>query len=404
MSSEEQYDIIISNPPWQNFNDLPSEYKDTIKHLFFDYDLITNAKDMLLGGSRIDIAALVLQKVVAKNMKEDGEGIFFTPLSLLLNDGAHTTFRNYKVHTTPYYIDEVFDFNNAHIFEGIATRYGLLHLQRDTAQQFPINYHRWEDTTWKSYKAKPLLHTNNPLSIYAPDEEVGLDNLPIIHLPKTSTPRQGVNTCGANHVFFFDSYKELDKEYCEVGNEKVGTHLLPTQYVYPLATSKNFQPATKDVAKKWVLLPYNPTDASPLTPEVLQTINSLNDYLLQFKSLLENRKGTLINVPIQKGIWWALLGVGKYNFFPYKIMWEAYGKNEFKPQLFAGKWQANQSLQAYIPLQTDKEAQTTLALLQNQQIEKYLLSLKMEGTMNWAQPGKIKKLIRFQEPNNHSLF
>lgn len=92
-----------------------------------------------------------------------------------------------------------------------------------------------------------------------------------------------------------------------------------------------------------------------------------------------------------------MLGVGEYNFFPYKIVWEAYGKTTFNPKIFEGHWQANQSLQAFIPVRTLDEAHRILNELLDERIENYLLSLKMEGTMNWAQPGKIKKLIRYEE-------
>lgn len=121
----------------------------------------------------------------------------------------------------------------------------------------------------------------------------------------------------------------------------------------------------------------------------------LKNYLDIVALRLQNRKGTLINSWIKKELWWTLLGVGPYNFAPYKIVWEAYGRNQFSPMIFDGHWQANQSLQAFIPCYSKKEASAILKKLQNPVIEKILLSYKMEGTMNWAQPGKIKKLIEF---------
>ena len=80
-------------------------------------------------------------------------------------------------------------------------------------------------------------------------------------------------------------------------------------------------------------------------------------------------------------------------FAPYKIVWEAYGRNTFKPLLVFGRWQVNQSLQTYIPVWSKQEALELLEKLKNPVIEKYLLSMKMGKTMNWAQPGKIKKLL-----------
>jgi hypothetical protein len=146
---------------------------------------------------------------------------------------------------------------------------------------------------------------------------------------------------------------------------------------------------------KWVLLPYN-QNGKPLDLSQLQQYHSLYSYLRENKDILINRKGTMLKALISRGQWWALLGVGEYCFYPYKIVWEAYGKSSFNPLVFEGKWQVNQSLQAYIPVKSIEEAKRIQKELSDKVIEDYLLSLKMEGTMNWAQPGKIKKFIEYQ--------
>jgi thiamine pyrophosphate-dependent acetolactate synthase large subunit-like protein len=89
--------------------------------------------------------------------------------------------------------------------------------------------------------------------------------------------------------------------------------------------------------------------------------------------------------------------VGKYSFSEYKIVWEAYGKKVFKPRIFDGIWQVNQSLQAFIPCNDVATANKILADLCDPRVEEYLLSSKMEGTMNWAQPGKISALLVFPD-------
>lgn len=88
-----------------------------------------------------------------------------------------------------------------------------------------------------------------------------------------------------------------------------------------------------------------------------------------------------------------MLGVGPYSFYPYKVIWEAYGRASFRPIIIPGHWQANQSLQAFIPLHSQIQAEVVCKSLGQRSVEAYLRSLRMEGTMNWAQPGKISKLI-----------
>jgi len=384
------YDILFGNPPWQNFVDLPERYKSKIKSDFFKYDLIGDSQSLLLGGSRIDIAALIIQKSIKDLLNPKGDAYFFMPLSLLLNDGANRHFRTYKINDTKYAVRKVYDFNNLKIFNGISTRYGLVHFSKDISQTFPIDFVRYENECWKKYSAKPIFNLSDPLSILEGEENNLMMNYSPIKIKKESTPRQGVNTCGANKLFFFDTYKELNSKTCIVSNDIS----LPKEFVYPLLTSKNFK-EKELVPYKWVLLPYSKS-GKPLAKQELFEKKELFNYLTQHETQLNERKGTLIGAWFKRGYWWALLGVGPYNFFKYKIVWEAYGKNSFNPMLVSGEWQASQSLQSYIPVKTLDEAKRVLSELQNPAVETYLLSLKMEGTMNWAQPGKIKKLLQVE--------
>ena len=400
LKKERVFDIIFGNPPWLNFVDLPENYKPKIKSEFFKYDLINNARDLLLGGSRIDIAALVIQKTIEKNLIKSGEAVYFIPLSLLLNDGANKYFRKYSVNGVNYCIDQVYDFSDKKVFDKVSTRYGLIHISRDKKQSFPIDYKQSTDLGWIDSFARPAQQPSDPLSIMDHHDQEVLKGFRLIALKKESTPRQGINTCGANDVYFFESAVEKDSKNYLVKNNS-GEFILPKKYVFPLIINKNFLEESPK-PKKWVLLPYN-KNGKPLEPELLNSEANLKKYLQRYEGLLKKRKGTLINTWIKKKYWWALLGVGEYSFFPHKIVWEAYGKSKFTPRIFLGNWQANQSLQAFIPVKTVDEADKTLQKLLNKQIEQYLLSLKMSGTMNWAQPGKIKKLIRF-EGETLSLF
>ncbi len=394
LKHEQKFDLIFGNPPWMNFADLPETYKTLLKPKFFEHDLIGNAKDLLLGGSRIDIAALVIKKVVAQNLKTSGTAVFFLPLSLLLNDGANKYFRTYRVNDTQYKIEIVFDFNDAAVFTGVATRYGLVKFVRDGEQDFPITFKRWENGIWTDYLAKPAFLPTDPLSILEVSETDSWGDFKAIVLPKNAAPRQGINTCGANDCFFFDQHEVLDEHLCQVSNGGA-KYVLPKKFVFPLLTAKNFR-GENIPPQKWVFLPYK-KEGKPIEPRQVLEDKFLSKYLFEKEATLKNRKGTMLSAWINKGYWWAMLGVGEYNFAPYKIVWEAYGKTDFEPRIFEGNWQANQSLQAYIPLKIKEEAEKILTKLQDKRIENYLRSLKMEGTMNWAQPGKIKKLVRFEE-------
>ncbi|MCC6600765.1 MAG: SAM-dependent DNA methyltransferase, partial [Crocinitomicaceae bacterium] len=164
---------------------------------------------------------------------------------------------------------------------------------------------------------------------------------------------------------------------------------------FPLITSKEFKTEANSPTK-WVLLPYT-VNGKPLEWRQIQEFPELRNYLEVNKEVLQRRKGVILNATLTRGYWWVMLGVGEYNFFPYKVVWGAYSKTSFNPTDFEGNWQANQSLQAFIPVKTLSGSRRIQSELSDKKIKNYLLSLKMEGTMNWAQPGKIKKIIKFEE-------
>ncbi|MBU0488712.1 MAG: N-6 DNA methylase [Bacteroidetes bacterium] len=388
---EGKYDIVFSNPPWQNFVDLPAAYKEKIKHEFYKYGLIGKGQNLLLGGSRIEFAALIIQRAIQDFLKKNGEAIVFMPLSLLLNDGANRNFRKYAVGETPYSIEKIFDFNTEEVFGKISTRFGLVKFRKNRQNQFPVEYQRLENSGWVKNIARPVFHATDPLSIVPEAKSELLKNFHPIRISKESLPRQGINTGGTNDVFFFNKYEDIDVENCALSNKSVSGVVLPKSLVFPLVTGNEFKQHIP-IPSKWVFLPYQ-KNGKPLEPEQLDRYKLAKAYLLENKDRLQKRKGVMMNSMMKHGKWWALLGIGSYSFFPYKIIWEAYGRAEFRPKLFDNRWQVNQSLQAYIPVRTKSDANRILKSLCDKRIETYLLSLKMEGTMNWAQPGKIRKLV-----------
>jgi len=388
---KQQYDIIFSNPPWINFNDLPEAVKTKLKPLFFSYGLISSSKNLLLGGSRIDLAALFIQRSIIDFLKNNGKAVFFAPLSLFLNDGAHKTFRNYKINDVPFMIQSIHDFDKTPVFPDILTRYCLFGCIRDAQNRFPIPYFIHEENSWKEYQSSPMFSPSDSLHICSETQAEILKGIPKFPLPKSSVPRQGINTCGANDVFIFNEYSEPDASTCLLSNKYNRNCIFPKEYIYPLASSRNFKTDSFEESK-WVFLPYSQS-GKPITQEQIEQNNILKQYLSTHRLRLVSRKGTLINTAISKGKWWSMLGVGKYCFAPYKILWEAYGRSTFNPKIFPGHWQANQSLQAFIPAETLEQAEAILAFLKDSRIQEYLSSMRMPQTMNWAQPGKIKKLF-----------
>ena len=202
-SHARKYDILIGNPPWVNFGDLPSDYKARVKPFFLSEGLVADRQQLLLGSSRIDIAALVLKTVLGRLLKKNGVGYFYLPISLFFGDGAHKGFRNYRANHRDFIVDTVYEFTSTKVFEGIGTSYCCVKFRCDTRPTFPVTYFRELDGKWTAHKAVPLKDRADPWRVAQNLNELNTGTTLNINLSPTQTPRQGVNTCGANNIFIF---------------------------------------------------------------------------------------------------------------------------------------------------------------------------------------------------------
>ncbi len=420
-----KFDIILGNPPWLNFTDVREEEKEDLKKFFIRYGLAGGSSRILLGSARIDLAALMIQKAMQDHLKPNGEACFFIPLSLVLNEGAHNRFRQGLLEGDSFSFKEIRDFRDIPVFPEVSTRSGFIYLQKSWKQSESLPYYTLQDDlSWQRHSARPVGARG---SAYMVTESGGAApvSLPQIPIDKASRPRQGINTGGRNALFIFDSCEDAGEGLCLLKNKKI-TALLPAELVYPLLTREQFRggghPAVEPAhpvesalgdgsgqPAKFIFLPYNSADGRVLSPRELERWPAACAYLEEHRKSLETRKGTLMGAAIAKGTYWSLLGVGPYSFSPWKIVWEAYGRDEFRPLLF-GKaalpgntgtveinikpWIVNQALQASCSFTDRTEAERVLNALRQPEIELVLKQQRMEGTCNWAQPGRIRHFLK----------
>jgi hypothetical protein len=395
---EIKFDYAVGNPPWVNFSNLPEEYKEILKSKFHEYQLISNSGSVLLGKSRVDIAALVVNVVVSKCLKKTGKLAMFLPSSLFFGGAAHNEFRKFLSKDIPYQLVKLHDFGNRPIFDsssqhGTSFCFAEFDLNTSVAKPtyaFKLN----EDNSWKSQNLVIAKQSDNSFVRVSDNGEFVK-----IQVPKSSKTRQGINTGGRNNLFFGEivkgtladrvlTFRNLDKEEFEI----------ESKFIYPVAMRENFK--SKDMKPtRYVLLCHDENTGKAIDLEELRQYPLTYEYLASKKSLLNSRKGVLVNVNISKGIYWGLLGVGPYSFAPFKIIWLTAGQTNWSPHLmdnYLGKaWQANQSLQAFMPFNQRDIAQKVLMEIESLADTLDSDYLGTQGTLGWAQPGRVNALLDF---------
>jgi hypothetical protein len=87
-----RFDFLVGNPPWVNFSDLPSAYKERLKSAFIANGMVEDNQLLLLGCARVDFSALVLAVAMNENLETHGQRralrqarpAFFRPLAPLI--------------------------------------------------------------------------------------------------------------------------------------------------------------------------------------------------------------------------------------------------------------------------------------------------------------------------------
>jgi hypothetical protein len=130
-----RYDVIVGNPPWINFTDLPHDLKAKWGPAFIRHQLVHDKREVLLGSSRADVASLVVKKALDDVLADRGRAAFFIPLSLFFNSGANDRFRPFPGSAHRYRVSRLWDFGEERVFEGISTRYGTVLFDRPSRRR-----------------------------------------------------------------------------------------------------------------------------------------------------------------------------------------------------------------------------------------------------------------------------
>lgn len=392
-------DLVFANPPWVSFGDLEPADKINYKPIFRESGLTPDPRNLLLGGSRIDLAALFVAVALNRDTAKDCEGHFFLPSSLFRGEGAHNAFRRLSLPGgRSFALTELVELDNGEPFPGAGTRYCFASYKADRKQSWPISWISADSSgLWREFKARPVDGEGSPLVHYPAGSPP--DPPPHIKVPEGAVPRQGVNCSGGSEAFLFEKCVKTDEGRVRVTNKKGTVGYLPAELVYPLMSSSCFTAdSSQGEPERWIFLPYR-REGKVLSSDELGMWPDAGAWLERHRLLLENRKGSLLNRYCAKGVYWALLGVGPYAFAPWKLAWESYGRSYFLPRLFSSEkgelWQGNQALHAYIPFSDQSSAMKALKEFSSPALGKYLESLGGASTKNWAQPGRIRRLLSF---------
>jgi hypothetical protein len=321
-----QFDYIVGNPPWINWEHLPDGYRQSIAPLWVSkYKLFPHKGfEAILGKSKDDISILMTYVVADKLLKDGGKLGFVITQSLFKTVGGGQGFRQLRIpqpndQFVPLKILHVDDMVALQPFEGASNRTAVMVLKKGEPTAYPVPYTLWQKKkgvrfTYDSSLAEVLSATvrlhfaaepvdpNDPTSPWLTAHPHALKAIRKVLGQSDYKAHEGVNTGGANAVYWVEIIDRRPDGLVLVRNLTQGAKVKVPEVVeavepdllYPLLRGRDVQ-RWKAEPSAWLLITHLPGMGLKAIPEKeMQTdYPYIYGYLKRFEEVLRKRRSRL---------------------------------------------------------------------------------------------------------------
>jgi methylase of polypeptide subunit release factors len=213
---QEQFDVIVGNPPWIAWDNLPADYREATKPLWEHYGLFSlSGNEARHGGGKKDLSMLMLYAVADRYLKSGGRLGFVITQTLFQTKGAGDGFRRFRLGSDGEHlkVERVDDFVAMRPFDGAANWTSTVVIQKGQATQYPVPYIKWRMVDDKRaaspFYARPIdaMRPGSPWFLQPDGFEMQLEEL-IGHSDYQA--HLGANTGGANGVYWLELLGKQD--------------------------------------------------------------------------------------------------------------------------------------------------------------------------------------------------
>jgi len=344
---EDQFDIVVGNPPWVNWESLPEEYKKTTSTIWERYNLFEHTGlQARLGSAKDDISVLMTYVAIDKYLKTRGKLCFVITQSLFKTVGGGEGFRRFRLGRKgiPFKVLQVDDMVELQPFDSATNRTSVFFCQKGEETKYPVEYVLWRkkekggiaiDLTWKEVQDKTYVKVLKAQSI-----DGTLQGAWITAKPKAlkalgvavgmSDYKARSGSCTWLNSIYWGDYISKDGEILFTNLHKVGkikveciTANINKELVFPLLRGREVS-RWSSVSKSSIIVPQDSLQPSRAISIERMKTNYKNtfDYFSKFRDALSWRSGYKKYLKEQEEPFYALYNIGPYTFSPYKVVWK----------------------------------------------------------------------------------
>jgi hypothetical protein len=355
-----QFDLVVGNPPWVNWESLPQRYRDLTDPLWRRYGLFVHGgMAAMLGAGKKDVSMLMSYVATDKLLKEDGRLGFVVTQTVFKTAGAGQGFRRFRIGDAGpmVRVDHVDDMVDLKPFVGAANRTSLFVWSKGGATQYPVPYVLWQRTrprgVPRTASLDHVLEMTRTLGLVAAPVDSGDSTSAWLTAPRelvaalrklaeTGEPaysaHAGVYSGGTNGIYWLDVDGPPDHNgRLPVTNlHDIGRTTLTKRYgrveaglVHPLVRGSDVS-RWRAVPSAHILFVQNPDERRGFDeatmrrryPGALAFLELFEDELrarAAFKRYFTRREGSKL---VDKAPYWSMFDVGHYTLGRHKVVWK----------------------------------------------------------------------------------
>lgn len=347
-----RFDIVVGNPPWIDWKNLPAGYRENIKKLCISRHLFSG--DGITGGINLNVCALI-SNVAAQNwLKDKGVLAFLMPQALMFQQ-TYEGFRNFELDgSKKMYFQKFVDWTGAgHPFSPVQQKfltYILSKNQVDYSQGVPVEiikkkrgYSLKEYSNVTSYEeVEEIFEKNKCIAGHASatknffsyaEDPSELDMFKKVSGISYYRGREGVEFYPQElFLLKYDSFVEIDKEKCLLNNYQnkkskykipEETILLEKTFLHPLVKGVDIERFSLKEPKFLVPFPYDESNKrSPIRiKELTKKSPLLAKHFNRFRGIIEAQTDYNAKIIGEKhnNEFYALARVGEYSFADHYV-------------------------------------------------------------------------------------
>jgi SAM-dependent methyltransferase len=358
-----QFDYVVGNPPWINWEHLPDRYREQTRDLWIRYELTHGGR---LAIAKVDISALMTYVAADAYLKEGGRLGFVITQAVFKTTWAGRGFRRFSIpkNATPQSTKEAVPLCVLHVddmvelqpFEGATNRTAVLILDKGRPTRYPVPYTLWRkkrglprrrSLTYDSTLEEVMENTERYELVAGPVQpheltsswlavpKLALDGLRKVQGKSPYQAHAGVYTGGANGVYFVEKIMDrpgglvLIRNVTEGAKRQVDqvTEAVEPDLLYPLLRGRDVS-RWHACPSGYIVIGADRTGRIIPEAEMQSSCPRTYGYLSRFREELAARTHCMTRAMIERGEpFYSCVQTASYTFSPWKVVWREVSHN-----------------------------------------------------------------------------